>query len=406
MRVEDPLALRVRVESDLAAIGRNRWDGLVHPSPYLSYGWLRARSRTIKGSNHFILVSTADQTPLLGIPCYLVHGSSHPGYDPAQVLAPDDLADEDVALQEGGGQALSELRATLRHEAGTLHPALVVSVPGRLGGVSYGPAIDRDSRHRAVEVGIDAVERVAEADSARTICWLYLVEGEDDILADALHDRGYLSVVVDAESYLPVAWDDFDGYLASFKSQRRRQIRLEMAAFSAAGVQVELRDADALGPDLARLELQWRNKYGRTATYGETLAEYRELPRHVADALRIFVASRAGHPLGFTVFLEEGRTWYARFGGFDYSAGRLYLYFNLLFYHPLQAAIDLGIASVRYSLKSHETKRSRGCLLRNVLAYVRLPQGMAGRMQPGLRIVDHGQRLRFARIGAMHSRCG
>jgi predicted N-acyltransferase len=374
------------------------WDALAHPSLYLSHAWLRARSRTIKGEQRFVLVSAPDGEPLLGAPGYLVGGSSHPGYDPARVLQVDDLPDEEVAHEPGGARALDLLRATLRERGGELHPSLVMAAPGRSGGVGYGAELDPDERAAALRVALDALDRQAVADGARSICWLYVMSGEDDVLPAVLREHGYLGVVVDAECYLPVAWDSFDGYLAAFNSQRRKKIRHEMRALSSAGAVVEEHGADALGPRLATLELQWRAKYGRTPALDDVLADYEELRTHFAKGLRVFVASLDGRPIGFTTFLEQGDVWYSRFGGFDYSAGNLFLYFNLLFYHPVRAAIDHGVRCVRYSLKSYRAKHSRGCSLRNVLAYVRLPQEIGEQLRGPLDLVDRTQRRRFAEI--------
>lgn len=398
------LSLQARIERDLAAVGRDRWDSLVHPSVYLSYDWLQARSRTIKGHPRFILVSAPNGEALLAAPSYLTDASSHPGYDPGRVLAMDDLEVADVEPEPNGMRALYTLRAQLQRQAGALRPAIVVSAPGRLGGVSYAAGLVGEVKRQAVQAAVAVAERQADADSARTVCWLYFVEGADEILNEVLCGHGYARVVVDAEAYLPVAWDNFGGYLATFDSRHRIKIRHEMAALAAAGVRVDLRGPEVLGPDLAKLEIQWRRKYGRKASLEETLADYASLREHVAPALRVFVATQAGRAVGFTTFLEDRGTWYARFGGFDYSAGKLYLYFNLLFYHPLQAAIERGISCVRYSLKAYESKRSRGCSLRNVLAYVRVPHGLP--LDPHLGVLDRAQRRRFAAIAATHAKAG
>ncbi|CAM5645144.1 hypothetical protein SFUMM280S_06104 [Streptomyces fumanus] len=42
-------------------------------------------------------------------------------------------------------------------------------------------------------------------------------------------------------------------------------------------------------------------------------------------------------------------------------AAEVYLYFNLLFYHPIELAIGEGVSSISYSMGSYETKCSRGC---------------------------------------------
>ena len=111
---------------------------------------------------------------------------------------------------------------------------------------------------------------------------------------------------------------------------------------------------------------------------------------------------QAGRAVGFMTFIEEGPVWWGRFPGFDYSvAPQVYLYFNLLFYHPIQLAINRGITSLAYSMGSYETKCSRGCSLRNFLAYVRVPDDA---VRSHLAVIDRVQRRRFERIGRMHTK--
>ncbi|MBJ6766053.1 GNAT family N-acetyltransferase [Myxococcaceae bacterium JPH2] len=389
--------MQAHVLRSTAELDPKVWDRLVHPSLYLSSDWLRARSRTLKAAERFILVTGEDGSPLLSTPSYLVDGKSHPGFDPARVLEIGDLADADLASQPDDLQALTRLRAELRQRGAEWTPSLVMGAPGRYGGVSYAPGINGDLARPALRAAVDAIERQAKEDHAKSIAWLYFLEDEDPWLAAMLRERGYLNVVVESECYLPITWSTFDGYLASFKAEGRKKIRNEMAALSDAGATIELHGEEALGPELAALERKWRVKYGRSPTIPEILADYEELRSFLGRSLRVFVAKKDGRALGFTVFLEQGDTWYARFGGFDYDAGNLFLYFNLLFYKPIQAMIERGVKCGRYSLKSYQAKRSRGCQLSNVLAFVRPPPGWEG-LPGAVELINRVQRARFAAV--------
>ena len=397
--------METQVISNAGTLDPFIWERLAHPSLYLSSNWLRARSRTIKGAERFVLVTGVEGCPLVGVPAYLIGSSSHPGFNPARVLAIDDLTDAEIESVPGAIDALAELRGMLRQRGGEWTPSLVVSTPGRYGGISYGTGIAADAAHSALVAAVEAVERQARADEARSICWLYFAEDEDPLLAATLHERGYLSVVVDAECYLPLRWDDFQGYLSSFPARYRYKIRHEMAAFDKAGGDVELRGGEALGPDLAQLELKWREKYGRTPPLADIIADYENLRSYLMPNLRVFVATLRGRTVGFTLFLQHEDIWYARFGGFDYSVGNLFLYFNLLFYRPIQFFVERGVRLVHYSLKSYQAKASRGCLLKNVIAYVRPPEGWT-HVGDLLEIVDRAQRFRFDTIMSRRSMRG
>lgn len=372
-----------------------KWDQLEHPF-YSSGDWLRARSQTIKADERFLVVSDQN-SPLAGVPAYLVNRSSHPGFYPPGVLSISDLENPELDSLPGAAQALPELRDELQRRGDEWAPSLVMSAPGRLGGISYKAGLTDDIRRAALAATIDAIEKQAQADSARAICWLYFPEQEYPPLEELLNERDYLSVAVDAECYLPIRWQDFQEYLSMFRAKDRWKIKFEMAALEDAGVEVDLHGGEVLGPDLAPLELQWREKYGRKPSIEEILNDYEMLRTVVGPSLRVFVARLGNRPIGFTTFLDHGDVWYARFCGFDYTVGNLFLYFNLFFYRPMQFFIDRNVRHVHYALKAYQAKCSRGCRLRNVMAHVKPPEGWS-RLEPLLKIIDEAQRFRFATI--------
>jgi predicted N-acyltransferase len=391
-------SFKVQAHSDIAGISRDWWESLTHPSIYLSYDWLRARSSMVRGQPRFFTVSDSAGRAVLAVPCYLTDNSSHPGYDLARVLEMDDIDDAAVAAFPDAAAALARLRAHVASHPQLVRPAIVASTPGLMGGVSYAPQLSRDARGAAFDAAVIAIEEQAAAESASTVGWLYFLEGADEVVDQVLRERRYTSVVMGADCYLPIVWKSIGEYFASFPGNRRNTLRQEMQACEKAGVRVEVHDASVLGPELAELELQWRHKYGRHATLSETLASYEALRNHVGRGLLVFVARLGGRAVGFTTFLDDGPVWWTRFLGLDYTAGSLFLYFNLLFYHPIQAAIARGVTCIAYSRSSYETKRRRGCSLRNFLAYARLPEDSV--LRPDLTIVDNLQRRRFARIAA------
>jgi uncharacterized protein len=385
------------VRDDVRELPRADWDRLQHPSFYLSYDWLAARSITIGGRAHFVLARGGDGDPLLAVPFYTVTEASHRGYDPIELLLrPVDAPARGNAADHA---AVADLRATLAREHERLRPAVVVAAPGRSGGVSYARDLEGGRRREVLEAAATVVEETAERGAAPVTAWLYLPEG-DAALHDVLTTRGYAAVVMDAESYLPIRWPTFEAYLRNLSANRRKSARREMARLAEAGVDLELRGPSALDRELAGLEIQWRAKYGRRLSLAEVEAQHELLRTVLGPSVLVFVARRQGRAVGFTVFFEHGDTWYSRFGGFDYTAGPLFAYFNLVFYAPLKEAIRRGVTAIRYSTGAHETKRSRGCLLANLLMYVRLPSTLATTARPGLTALDRLQRRRFANLAA------
>ncbi|MEV5506675.1 GNAT family N-acetyltransferase [Streptomyces orinoci] len=390
-------ALLTEIHTDIDGIDRDRWDALERPSVYLRYDWLRGRSRTVKGEPRFVTVSDTGGRLLLAAPAYLTGDGAHPAYDLAKVLSMEELEEDDLTGLPEARQSLTRLRA----DAAPWRPAIVAGSPGRMGGVAYARELDGAGRRRVATAAVEALERRADADGAARVAWLYLLEQYDPAIEAALARRGYQHVVIGADAYIPIEFDDFEGYLAQFTSHRRLNIRKEIEAFDRAGISVAVHDADVLGPRLAELELRWRAKYGRAADLGDTVAGYQSLRENIGDALRVVVASRHGEPIGFVVFLADPEAWWARFGGFDYSDKKSFLYFNLVFYRPVQLAIERGVGAIGYSMGSYEAKHTRGARLRHFMGYL---SGVApgSRAATDLAMVDGAQRRKFEAVTRHH----
>jgi predicted N-acyltransferase len=399
-------ALRAAVYRSLSEIPCEAWEALRSPSFYLSYPWLAARNATILSETGFVMTWAADGRALVAFPFYVITRQSYRAYDPIEVLLEQrwlrevqaTASPDDLKLIRGLGPELEGKRERF-------YPSLVVAAPGRSGGVRYAHGLDPGSAEAALAVAVEAME--ASTGQPGGLCaWLHVPEGADPTLERWLARRGFRSVVMGAECHLPLPWASFDGYLDHFTSQRRRGIKMEIRRAEGAGVRVELCGAEALGGEIAPLEVQWRAKYGRRIEREEIEAQHREIQAHLAEATRVFVARYQGRAVGFTVFFESEGRWYSRFGGFDESAGQLFLYFSLVFYAPIREAIHRGITSIHYSMESYEAKRSRGCHLRNLLAIVRLGAEETPAIVAGLQALDRVQRRRFERVVASHGKPG
>ena len=379
---------RVILSNDLREMPRSTWDALRHPSFYLSYDWLVARSITIGGTAQFLMMHDECGRPLLGFPLYTISATSHPGYDPVGLLL-NAAHSGRLVCSSADAYILQQLCTILERERGGLRPALVVAAPGRSGGLSYGHGVTALHALQLLETACDALDSLAVQAGAPVSAWLYVPEGTDQTLHRTLSSRGYVPVLMDAECYLPIRWGTFDGYLRLFPARRRKTIRQEMKRFSNAGFHVEFHGAEALTRELALLEVQWRAKYGRDVSVTDVETQYALLREHLDQRVRVFVARQKERTVGFTVFFEHLGIWYSRFGGFDYDVGKIFSYFNLLFYEPVREAIRRGITCIRYSTSSIDTKRRRGCLLANVLMYVRFPRSLVPTI--GLQALDRIQ---------------
>ena len=378
--------MRSTVVDLLGGVERDAWDALRRPSLYHSYDWLAARSDSVRGHLHIVLILDAVGNPVMGSPCFVTDAASHPRYDIAGILT-----------------EWSDARVQVWHER--LRPALVVASPTLTGGLVEAPGLSTSDRANAVSMIVDIVEGIAGAHAIPVTAWLYVAEGSDPQLHRELTARSYLSGVMEAECELPIAWKSFDEYLGHLKASGRRAVLRERAALAAAGVSVRLSGHEALGPELALLEAQWRRKYGRSDALVEIEQQYALLHRNgLASGLRVFVAHFRGEAVGFAAFFEDNDVWYSRFLGFDYGADIPGVYFNVLFHAPIEHAIARGVRLIRYSFESHDAKRRRGCTLRPVLLYVRAPEGLQSHVGEEVETLNRSRRAAFDRIAAAHSK--
>jgi predicted N-acyltransferase len=378
--------IRAIVVDRLDRIERDTWDALKRPSLYHSYDWLAARSHSVRGRLHLVLVLDAQGSPVMALPCFTTDALSHPRYDVAGILtewSPD--------------------RSEAWHER--LRPALVVATPTLTGGLLEAPGLDDSDRSDALSLIVDTVEEIAVAQAIPTIAWLYVAHDGDPQLHRELTARSYLSGVMEAECELPIIWKSSDEYLGHLKASGRRAVLKERAKLAEAGVSVCLSGQEALGHELAVLEAQWRRKYGRSDALAEIEQQYALLRCNgLARRLRLFVARSRGAAVGFAAFFEDDDVWYSRFLGFDYGAEVSDLYFNLLFHAPIEHAIARRIHLIRYSFESYDAKRRRGCILRPVLLHIRAPQDLRSRVATAVETLDQSRRAAFDRIAAAHSK--
>jgi uncharacterized protein len=347
-----------------AALPEPQWSALLGPRDFfLSPPWLR------------IIEATA------GVPMrYLV---AQYGGDMFAAL-PTALADADTAWALGrpdtvlarcareGRAGAAELRAALPGgQPAALLPSLVCG--GRHLGrnrILYAPSA---SAH-VLEGMVAAAERLAGEGAAASTAFLY-VDEDDRLLRQVLADRGYRSFESGEVSVLPLPPDGFDGYLETLSAHRRRRILAERRRCAAAGVELGIEPLTAvLVPRLAELETWLYQKYGLRHWRPEmSVRALSGIIDVLAGTALVCLARSGGDVRGFGLILPFRDTWYVHRSGFDYAyQGTLPLYFETLFYHPVEAAARHGVTTLVYGTGSADTKRSRGCHASGQRGYVRL----------------------------------
>jgi predicted N-acyltransferase len=226
---------------------------------------------------------------------------------------------------------------------------------------------------RVVEAVLDAAERDAGRAGLRSMSFLY-VSRQDRNLAAALRRRGYRSFPTGRYAWLDVPAEGFPGYLDSLPADRRRKVERERQRCADAGVTVRQRRPDAdLLPRLAGLEMHLMRKYGTPWSAEASLRTLTATAGRFGDRARVFVTEVAGELAGFALFVEHRGHWYGRQTGYDYDVqGDLPLYFETVFYRPLQDAAAHGIRRIHFGLGSEEAKSFRNCTMDDQDAFLHL----------------------------------
>jgi uncharacterized protein len=207
--------------------------------------------------------------------------------------------------------------------------------------------------------------RHARERGLRSVVFQYLDPVADTFTA-SLRDRGFTIVTVAHRAELAIDFGNTDDYLALFSSHRRRRIRSEMRALSAAGVSYTTRALRDDEQDLIELRSGLAKKYRGYSDPEKEKSWFDKIRRcFPADDVFVVTASADGRTIGFTLFVRTGDRLSALLTGSDYGNPHArYAYFGTCFYAAVPLALDLGVRVIEYGMGSEEAKSARGCVLR------------------------------------------
>lgn len=336
--------LRVRCVTSIEEVDRSGWDALEHgPSPFLSYGFLRALE--VSGS--------------------IGQGT---GWHPFYLLAEVDL---DSGLASGPGETEKErggstpLRTLIggvpafvkSHSYGeyifdwswagaaqrsgiAYYPKLVVAAPltpatGRR--VLLAPEADPDHVTAALAA---AVRELAEQIKCSSVHWLFCTAEEQARLADLgfaprltfqfhWHNRGYGS---------------FDDFLSQLMSRKRKQLRKERRrALESLDGPVEFVPGRALDEQ----QLEALDRYYRSTVHAHGGMDYLQpgffhaLAQELPETMLFAQARRRAKLVAGALFFETAQGLYGRYWGADQNIELLH--FETAYYAGIERCIERGI---------------------------------------------------------------
>ena len=138
-------------------------------------------------------------------------------------------------------------------------------------------------------------------------------------------------------------WKDFDAFLASLTSEKRKKIRQERRRATAHGLELRWLDGHDAGPaDWDFLGRCYAMTYAlhRSTPYLST-AFFHRLGERMPDAVRLLMASRQGKPVAAAFFLCDENALYGRYwGALEHLP---FLHFELCYYQAIEYCIDHGL---------------------------------------------------------------
>lgn len=325
--------LTTRTVTSLASVEPASWDALAHGgSPFLEYGFLRALE--LSGS----VGEAAGWRPVYVLVEQSADGAAPTGGagSPAPLLG----AVPTYVKRHSYGEfifdwawARAAMQAGLRY-----YPKLVIAAPmtpatgPRL---LVAPDADRGEIVRRLLAGVRAV---ADAEGCHSISWLFTTAAEQD----ELHAAGYLRRASFQFHWHNHGYADFEAFLQTMTSRRRKQLRKERARARAGIGALEW----VAGPDLSDADVADIDRYYRATVHAHGGHDYLE-PGFFAHVRTLMPqrllwarARREGRTIAGALFFETDAALYGRYWGCDEQVP--FLHFEASYYAAIERCIARG----------------------------------------------------------------
>ncbi len=333
------MKLRVRAVHNLSSVDSAQWDRLDHgASPFLEWGFLRALE--MSGSTG----ATAGWSPIYLLAERLPEsedGSESGSGDDAPSLVgavPCFLKDHSYGEYIfDWGWARASSRAGVAY-----YPKLVIAAPVT---PATGPRIllrrGTDEHPDAVaEVLIGAVRELADAADCSSIHWLFTTESEHRRLEEA----GFMSRLSFQFHWRNQDYADFDGFLGSLASRKRKQIRKERRRALAAVDEL----AFVPGSELTREEVETLDRFYRRTTARHGGQDYlrpgffARLVELIPQRVQFARVRRGDDVVAGALYLETDQALYGRYWGCAEEIE--FLHFETAYYAGIERCIERGLS--------------------------------------------------------------
>ena len=351
-----------RILNSVDALGKPFFDS-VTADPHCTYEWFRTVEEAWKQEIYYVAVYRGEE-PVAVTPCFVDVKDNYFGNTPKLIPFLHKM------LVAGSLLNLYNPHVLLCHSlAGCWRSSVLLDG-------------DHDEKE-VMDKMSEGIDRLCRLKRAAISCFICVPESEKS-LVNSLDQFGYRKYQWKKTYSIRIRWSSFDQYLMSLNCKTRKNIKRELRQCSMNGVEISVvSDFGELSQVLSDLYLNLYCKYySPDSPYFQypyyDASFFSSLSRYGADKVVLFVASKNGKVVGFTLCMREKEVLEGFKCGFDYSACAKndYAYFNLLFYAPINWAIENGVKEVYYGTGMGESKMKRGCRPYGSYCFVKTHDGL------------------------------
>ncbi len=342
--------LRVRIIENIDAVQAGQWDACANPTelpsgeeipanPFLSHAFLLALEKSGSAADHagwaprHIVLESPDGTLLGAIPMYLKsHSYGEYVFDHA-------WAD---AYHRAGGQYYPKLQVCVPF---TPAPGRRILVRPHSNGAQHRDALIRASTEIAEKSGVSSIH------------FTFLEKDEWETLGAS----GFLQRTDYQFHWLNQGFQNFDDFLKSLNSRKRKQIRKERREAVANGIEIEMLTGDAIK------EAHWdafykfylntsRSRWGQPYLTREFFSL---IGAAMPDKIALVMCSRDGRPIAGAINFIGGEALFGRNWGCIEE--HPFLHFEACYYQAIEFAIARGLQRVEAGAQGAH-KLARGYL--------------------------------------------
>ncbi|MFJ4776604.1 GNAT family N-acetyltransferase [Streptomyces sp. NPDC088762] len=315
------------------------WEHLARPAGlYLSHRWLAGEEADPTATAAYALVRDRNGDLLAAAPLYLVREEPNDAYQPGTVL-PAHLRPRVIAGARRG-----------------YHNTPLTA-----------PGLEPRQRDDCLALLRDAARDFAGRHDT-THWWPYLTAPATTRLAHLYPEH---PLHLEDDALIPLPGAGMDDYIASLPSRRRVGIRRERRAFTAAALDVRRQTLEDCFGAAGVLLAGHQQDHGHDLDGTDAMtALLKRQAAAMGTEARVVAAYDGQRMIGFCLYYHYGATTWIRAVATDPRHPAPHLYFNLMYYLPVEDAYAHGTAALHAGMTTIEAKRRRGATISGLYALV------------------------------------